>query len=107
MNKWKLDLLKRIQDLKIWKYLNMRVLMKLSQLILERRERQKHTKRHLPKILTTLTLMNLEQKLIQKKWRPIYEVIDEAYIDDCKIFPGDFIRECKKIQTKHFIYHAR
>ena len=41
------------------------------------------------------------------KWRPIYEVIDEAYIEESKIFPEDFIRECKKIQTKHLIYHAR
>ena len=30
------------------------------------------------------------------KWRPIYEVIDEAYIEESNIFPGDFIRECLK-----------
>ena len=30
------------------------------------------------------------------QWRPIYEVIDEAYIKDSNIFPDDFIRECKK-----------
>ena len=30
------------------------------------------------------------------QWRPIYEVIDEAYIKDYNIFPDDFIRECKK-----------
>ena len=29
------------------------------------------------------------------KWRPIYEGIDESYIEDSNIFPGDFIRECK------------
>ena len=29
------------------------------------------------------------------KWRPIYEVIDEAYIKQSNIFPEDFIRECK------------
>ena len=28
------------------------------------------------------------------KWRPIYEVIDEAYIKGSKIPPGDFIKEC-------------
>ena len=33
------------------------------------------------------------------KWRPIYEVIDEAYIRYSNIFPGGFIRECKKNQT--------
>ena len=28
-------------------------------------------------------------------WRPIYEVIDEAYIEETKIFPENFIRYCK------------
>ena len=27
------------------------------------------------------------------KWRPIYEVIDEAYIKDSKIFTDEFIKE--------------
>ena len=30
-------------------------------------------------------------KVNTTKWRPIYEVIDEAYIKDSKIFPDDFI----------------
>ena len=38
-------------------------------------------------------------KVNTTKWRPIYEVIDEAYIEESNIFPEDFIRECKKIQT--------
>ena len=38
--------------------------------------------------------MKLEQKLMQK-WRPIHEVIDKAYIKGSKIFPDDFIKECK------------
>ena len=46
-------------------------------------------------------------KVNTTKWRPIYEVIDEGYIEESKIFPENFIRECKKIQTKHLIYHAR
>ena len=29
-----------------------------------------------------------------KKWRPVYEVIDEAYINGSKIFSDDFIKEC-------------
>ena len=28
------------------------------------------------------------------QWRPIYEVMDEAYIKDSNIFPKYFIREC-------------
>ena len=29
------------------------------------------------------------------KWRPIYEVIDEAYFIGSKIFSDDFMQECK------------
>ena len=39
--------------------------------------------------------MKLEQKVNITQWRPIYEVIDEAYIEESKIFPDDFIRDCK------------
>ena len=35
-------------------------------------------------------------KVNTKKWRTIYEVIDEAYIEESKIFPDHFIRDCKK-----------
>ena len=34
-------------------------------------------------------------KVNTKKWRTIYEVIDEAYIKESNIFPADFIREYK------------
>ena len=30
------------------------------------------------------------------KWRPIYEVIDEDYIKNSRIFPDDFITKCKQ-----------
>ena len=30
------------------------------------------------------------------KWKPIYEIIDEAYIKDSNIFSEGFIRKCKK-----------
>ena len=39
-------------------------------------------------------------KVNTTKWRPIYEVIDEAYIEDSKKNPGDFIRECKNNSNK-------
>ena len=38
------------------------------------------------------------------QWRPIYEVIYEAYIKDSNILPDDFIRECKKTQTNPNLY---
>ena len=34
-------------------------------------------------------------KVNTTKWRPIYEVIYEAYIKESNILPDDFIRECK------------
>ena len=61
-----------------------------------RKERKKKsykqtTSQDISKIDTyeTRTKVNITQ------WRPIYEVIDEAYIKESNIFPGDFIRECK------------
>ena len=39
-------------------------------------------------------------KVNTKKWRPIYKVIDEAYIKDSKTFPDDFIQECKNISNE-------
>ena len=44
----------------------MKVLTKLSQFILENKERKKHKNRQGAKILATLTLMKLEQKLKQQ-----------------------------------------
>ena len=34
-------------------------------------------------------------KLNITKWRPIFEVIDEAYFKGFKIYSDDFIKECK------------
>ena len=34
------------------------------------------------------------------KWRPIYEVIYEAYIKESNILPDDFIRELQKIKCR-------
>ena len=65
MNKWKLNRLKRIQHLTIFWYHKMQLLMNLFQLILEKNERQKHTKRQRANILKKLKLMKLEHKLIQ------------------------------------------
>ena len=34
-------------------------------------------------------------KVNRIKWRPIYEVIDEAYFIDSKFFSDDFMQQCK------------
>ena len=36
-----------------------------------------------------------KKKLNKIKWRPIYEVIDEAYFIGSKIFSDYFMQECK------------
>ena len=40
------------------------------------------------------------KKVNAKKWRPIYEVIYDAYIKESKSFPDDFIRDCKNNPNK-------
>ena len=45
-------------------------------------------------IKTIDTYENIKKVNITQ-WRPIYEVIDEAYIKESNILPDDFIRECK------------
>ena len=37
------------------------------------------------------------KQIVQKtKWRPIYEVIDEDYIQNSNIFPDAFVKKCKQ-----------
>ena len=45
-------------------------------------------------------------KVNTTKWRPIYEVIVQAYIKDSKITPEDLSEIVKIIQIKHVIYHT-
>ena len=71
------------------------MLMKSSQYIFKKNKAHNHIKKQWAKILKTLTLMKLEQKWIQNNWRPIYEVLDEAYFIGSKIFSNYFIKECK------------
>ena len=47
------------------------------------------------------------KKVNTTKWRPIYEVIDEAYIEESKLSLRILSDNVKQIQTKYFIYHAR
>ena len=46
-------------------------------------------------------------KVNTTKWRPIYEVIDEAYIKDSKISLMNLLKNVKIIHTKHNLYRAR
>ena len=58
-----------------------------------RKERKsKAYKETMSQDIKPLTLMRIGKKLNITQWRPIYEVIDEAYIKESNIFPDDFIR---------------
>ena len=46
-------------------------------------------------------------KVNTTKWRPTYEVIDEAYIKDSKFSQMILLKNVWIIQTKHMIYHVR
>ena len=45
--------------------------------------------------IETIDTYDNRTKVNITQWRPIYEVIYEAYIKESNIFPDDFIRECK------------
>ena len=46
------------------------------------------------KDINNIKIYETRTKVNTTKWRSIYEVIDEAYIKDSKIFSDDFIKEC-------------
>ena len=61
-----------------------------------RKERKtKAYKQTMSQDINNIDTYETRKKVNTTKWRPIYEVIDEAYIKDSKVFPEDFIRECK------------
>ena len=36
----------------------------------------------------------IRNKVDTTKWRPIYEVIEEAYFKESEKFPNDFMQQC-------------
>ena len=61
-----------------------------------RKERTtKSYKKTMSQDIETIDTYETRTKVIITQWRPIYEVIDEAYIKESNNFSGDFIRECK------------
>ena len=45
--------------------------------------------------IENINMFENRNKVNTIKWRPIYEVIDEAYFIGSKLFSDDFIQECK------------
>ena len=50
--------------------------------------------------IETINIYENRTKVNITQWRPIYDVIDEAYIKESNIFPDGFIRECKNNQNE-------
>ena len=68
--------------------------MKPSQFILKRTK----TKAYLKTMDFNIDKINLflkRNKVNTKKWRPIYEVIEEAYFKESENFPDDFMQQCR------------
>ena len=40
-------------------------------------------------------------------WRPIYEVIDNSYFEETKLFPTAFLNQCLKIQMNLRTYQIK
>ena len=59
------------------------------------------------KDINNLDTYETKTKVNAPKWRPIYEVIDEAYVKYSNFSSDGFIKEYMDISTKHMIYHAR
>ena len=62
---------------------------------IRKERRAKAYKETTSKDIETIETYETRTKVNITQWRPIYEVIDEAYIKESNILPDDFIRECK------------
>ena len=52
------------------------------------------SKEKMSKDINNIDTYETRTKCNATEWRPIYEVIDEAYIKDSNIFSDDFIKDC-------------
>ena len=77
--------------------------MKLYQYIFKENKAQKHINKTMRKDIDSIDTYETRPKVNTTKWRPIYEVIDEAYIKGSKMFSYDFIKECKNSNEAQFI----
>ena len=84
----------------------MKYFKKLSQFILEKKERKKAYKETMSQDIETIDTYETRTKVDKTQWRPIYEVIDETFIKESNIFPDDFSDNVKIIQTKHNLYQV-
>ena len=60
---------------------------------IRKEQRTEAYKETIRKDINNIDTHETRKKVSTIKWRPIYEVIDEAYIKDSKIFSYDFIKE--------------
>ena len=84
----------------------MKVLMKLSQIHIIKERKTKAHNDTMGQDIENIGTYETITKVNTTKWRPIYEVIDEAYIKESNIFPDYFIREFKTIQKNHYLYQV-
>ena len=62
---------------------------------LKKEKKHKYTRKKRTLILISSTHLKKRNKVNTIKWRPIYEVIEEAYLKKSEEFPEDFMKQCK------------
>ena len=82
------------------------MLMKLSQLIFRKEQSTEAYKNKTSRDINNIETYETRTKANTTKCRPIYEVIDEAYIKYSKIFQMTLLKNVWIIQTKHMIYES-
>ena len=72
--------------------------------------KERNTKAYTEKIskdIENIDTYETRTKVNTTKWRPIYEVLDEAYIEDSKISLMILLENVKIIQMKHNLYRRK
>ena len=106
MKKWELNRLKRIQDLTIWQVSEYASVDEAVPIDIRKEQNTKAYKETMSQDINNIDTYETRTKVNTKKWRPIYEVIDEAYIKYSEFFLMILSETIKIIQTNHVIYHA-
>ena len=84
--------MKWIQYMTIWQYHKIKSVDEDVPIDIRKERNTKAYKETIIQDISNIDTYETRTKVNTTKWRPIYEVIDEAYIKYSKSFPEDFIR---------------
>ena len=84
--------MKWIQYMTIWQYHKIKSVDEDVPIDIRKERNTKAYKETIIQDISNIDTYETRKTINATKWRPIYEVIDEAYIKYSKSFPEDFIR---------------